>query len=250
MRAARIVAGRAAAQIAAAHGDQAGQVEPVVPARDCSEGRRPPRPSASSARCNSSSAIARARRARARRAGSRRRPTSIRSSASRIASMSPGGRASGCERRSRAPLPARASGSCHAPSRAVHAAIASPAIAPNTVELATPLPPRRLAPCTPPVSSPAANRPARAVRAVGRELHPAHHVVRGRHHLDQAAGQVETAIGAALHHALELRGDVGRAQVRHREVHAAIRAWRARRASRRRSRARRCRAWRARARGS
>ena len=40
-----------------------------------------------------------------------------------------------------------------------HAAIASPAIPPNTVELATPLPPRRLAPCTPPVSSPAANSP-------------------------------------------------------------------------------------------
>ena len=36
------------------------------------------------------------------------------------------------------------------------APIASPASPPNTVELATPLPPSRLAPCTPPVSSPAA----------------------------------------------------------------------------------------------
>ena len=39
----------------------------------------------------------------------------------------------------------------------------SPAMAPKTVALATPLPPRRLAPCTPPVSSPAANRPAISV---------------------------------------------------------------------------------------
>ena len=38
----------------------------------------------------------------------------------------------------------------------VRAPMTSPATPPNTVELATPLPPRRLAPCTPPVSSPAA----------------------------------------------------------------------------------------------
>ena len=66
-------------------------------------------------------------------------------------------------------------------------AIASPAIAPNTVEFATPLPPRRLAPCTPPVSSPAAKSPSIAVRQSARELDAAHHVVRGRHHFDQAA---------------------------------------------------------------
>ena len=39
----------------------------------------------------------------------------------------------------------------------------SPAMPPNTVEFATPLPPRRFAPCTPPVSSPAANSPVSGV---------------------------------------------------------------------------------------
>ena len=57
-----------------------------------------------------------------------------------------------------------AGGLAPSPSHTVQSAIASPAIAPNTVELATPLPPRRFAPCTPPVSSPAANSPSSAVR--------------------------------------------------------------------------------------
>src|SRR5438034_2239107 len=38
---------------------------------------------------------------------------------------------------------------------------------PNTVDSATPLPPRRLAPWTPPVSSPAAKRPSTLVRQAG-----------------------------------------------------------------------------------
>ena len=83
------------------------------------------------------------------------------------------------------------------------AAMLSPAMPPKTVELATPLPPRRLAPCTPPASSPATNRPGRAQWCVGLEDHAAHHVMRGRHHLDPAASQVEAAVGAALDHALE-----------------------------------------------
>src|SRR5439155_21437013 len=45
-------------------------------------------------------------------------------------------------------------------------AITSPAIPPNTVDSATPLPPRRFAPWTPPVSSPAAKSPSIAVRQV------------------------------------------------------------------------------------
>jgi hypothetical protein len=43
---------------------------------------------------------------------------------------------------------------------------------PATVELATPLPPRRLAPCTPPVSSPAANRPGMSVLQSGLNTTP------------------------------------------------------------------------------
>ena len=56
--------------------------------------------------------------------------------------------------------------------RATHAAMLSPAMPPNTVELATPLPPSRLAPCTPPVSSPAANSPVSAVVQSGRKTTP------------------------------------------------------------------------------
>ena len=83
--------------------------------------------------------------------------------------------------------------------------MASPAMPPKTVEFATPLPPSRFAPCTPPVSSPAAKSPAQRRRAVGVEHHAAHHVVRRRHDLDEAAGEIEAAVGAALDHALELR---------------------------------------------
>jgi hypothetical protein len=69
------------------------------------------------------------------------------------------------------------------------------------------------------------------------ELHPAHHVMRRRHHLDQAADQVEPHVAAAVDHALELlrhhlgvempHGDVepavrpGAAVVLHQVVHGA-----------------------------
>ena len=46
---------------------------------------------------------------------------------------------------------------------AIHPGITSPAMPPNTVELATPLPPSRLAPCMPLASSPATNRPKQSV---------------------------------------------------------------------------------------
>ena len=59
--------------------------------------------------------------------------------------------------------------------------------------------------------------------AVGAEDHAAHHVVRGRHHLDQAAGEVEATVGAALDHALEQLAHLVRAEVVHLDVHAAVR---------------------------
>ena len=48
----------------------------------------------------------------------------------------------------------------------------SPAMAPKTVALATPLPPRRLAPWTPPESSPARNSPGIAVEQSGSKTTP------------------------------------------------------------------------------
>ena len=86
---------------------------------------------------------------------------------------------------------------------AIQRGISSPAMPPNTVELATPLPPSRLAPCMPLASSPATNRPGPLGRGVGAADDAAHEVVRGRHHLDQAAGEIEAAVAAALDHALE-----------------------------------------------
>src|ERR1041384_1839318 len=47
----------------------------------------------------------------------------------------------------------------------IQPAITSPATAPNTVELATPFPPSRFAPCTPPASSPATKSPDRTPAA-------------------------------------------------------------------------------------
>ncbi len=47
--------------------------------------------------------------------------------------------------------------------------------------------------------------------------------MRGRHHLDQPAGEIEAAIGAALDHALELFSDVVRAEVAHGNVQTAVR---------------------------
>ena len=164
-----------------------------------------------------------------------------------MASRSPGRRRKGASRCSSPASIAAGSGSACAPCARTNGAIASPAMPPNTVELATPLPPRRFAPCTPPVSSPAAKRPRHRCRAIGAEHHAAHHVVRGRHHLDQAAGEVEAAVGAALDHALEAAPHVVRPEVRHLDVDAAVRRRAALRASRSWiERARRRRAWRAR----
>src|SRR5690606_13264326 len=53
-------------------------------------------------------------------------------------------------------------------------------------------------------------------------------VVRRRHHLDQAAGEIEAAIGTALDHAFELFADLIRPEVAHLDVDAAV----ARRAAR------------------
>ena len=39
--------------------------------------------------------------------------------------------------------------------------------------------------------------------AIGGKFDAAHHVVRGRHDLDQSTSEVEAAIGTALHHAFE-----------------------------------------------
>ena len=49
-------------------------------------------------------------------------------------------------------------------------------------------------------------------RGVDAAHHAAHEVVRGRHHLDQPAGEIEAAVGAALDHALELLGAPSRAR--------------------------------------
>ncbi len=65
--------------------------------------------------------------------------------------------------------------------------------------------------------------PGQRRRAVGPEDDAAHHVVRGRHDLDEPAGEVEAAIRAALDHALELASHVVDAEVRHADVDAAVR---------------------------
>ena len=51
--------------------------------------------------------------------------------------------------------------------RAIQRGITSPAMPPKTVELATPLPPSRLAPCMPLASSPATKRPGHSRRGIG-----------------------------------------------------------------------------------
>ena len=60
-------------------------------------------------------------------------------------------------------------------------------------------------------------------RAVGREHHAAHHVMRGRDHLDAAGGEIEAAIGAALDHALELAPHAVGAEMAHLDIDAAMR---------------------------
>ena len=47
--------------------------------------------------------------------------------------------------------------------------------------------------------------------------------MRGRHDFDEPAGEIEAAIAAAIHHALELLGDVVRPEMAHRDVDAAVR---------------------------
>ena len=59
-------------------------------------------------------------------------------------------------------------------------------------------------------------------RAVGRKLDAAHHVMRGRHDFDLARGEIETAIGATLDHALELAAHVLGTEMRHAEPDAAV----------------------------
>ena len=66
-------------------------------------------------------------------------------------------------------------------------------------------------------------QPAQRGGAVGGELHPAHHVVSRRHHFHQPRGEIEAAVGAALHHALEVLAHPLRAEVRHGDVQAAMR---------------------------
>ena len=88
-------------------------------------------------------------RPRWRESAVRRMPTSFHMqsySASRIASRSPAGRRKGFSARWMASATALPSGSRSTPSWRTHCAIRSPAMPPNTVELATPLPPRRFAP--------------------------------------------------------------------------------------------------------
>ena len=57
--------------------------------------------------------------------------------------------------------------------------------------------------------------------AIGFEYNAAHHVVCGWENFDISPGKVETAIGAAFHHALELLCDFLRPKMRHADVDAA-----------------------------
>ena len=59
-------------------------------------------------------------------------------------------------------------------------------------------------------------------RAIGVEFGPTHHVMGRGHDLDQAFGQIETAIGAAFDHALEVLAHLGRVQVLHGDVKPAV----------------------------
>ena len=61
-------------------------------------------------------------------------------------------------------------------------------------------------------------------RAIRRELDAAHHVMRGRNDLDPVARKVETAIGAALDHALELTAHAVGTEMRHLDVDPTVRA--------------------------
>ncbi len=113
--------------------------------------------------------------ARVRLAAVRRMPTSRHMQskrASRIGSTLAGATAKGASCTDTLDASDASSGARQVPSLRTQAAMLSPAIAPNTVELATPLPPSRFAPCTPPVSSPAAKRPSTAVRQSAPKMTP------------------------------------------------------------------------------
>ena len=58
--------------------------------------------------------------------------------------------------------------------------------------------------------------------AIGLEYHAAHHVVRGRYHLDQATGQIEAAVRATLDHALELLAHFLGAEMVHLDIDSAV----------------------------
>src|SRR6185437_16697153 len=66
--------------------------------------------------------------------------------------------------------------------------------------------------------------PGQFRRAVGFEFDAAHHVMRGRDHLDAAGGEIEAAIVAALDHALEFAPHALGAEMRHLDIDAAVRA--------------------------
>ena len=92
---------------------------------------------------------------------------------------------------------------------AENAAAASPARLPNTIVSVSELPPRRFAPWSPAVHSPAAYRPAN-VGGVGLGLHhdPAHRIVRGGRDLHPLVRDVEHLVLDELAvHPRELRDD-------------------------------------------
>ena len=59
-------------------------------------------------------------------------------------------------------------------------------------------------------------------RGVDLADHATHEIMRRRHHFDQAAGQIETAVAAAIHHALEFLRHFGRAEMTHLDIDAAV----------------------------
>ena len=67
-------------------------------------------------------------------------------------------------------------------------------------------------------------QPPQCGRAIGGEFQAAHHVVRGRNNLHACARQIESAIGTALDHALELAAHIVGAEMRHRQPHTTV--WR------------------------
>src|SRR2546429_3913621 len=186
------------------------------------------RPASARPVANSSASMASsAAMARSRPAWSRTTPTSshmVSSSRSRRSFKLPPLRVNGWSARASSTSSTCSSGARWPGLAAIQRGITSPAMPPNTVELATPLPPRRLAPCMPLASSPATNSPGQSVVVSTRQMTPPNEVMRGGHHLDEAAGEIEAAVAAAIHHALELLRHLGRPEMAHLDVDAAVRA--------------------------